>query len=1627
MRTQLIQKKAQIGSQVELTLTTGNQISGLLTEIGLEHITLDGARGEMTILVESIIAVQSLDNIDTFQSSSDTSDLDNQVNISDSSNSKPNKIEVPDSANLFSSEIEVSEDIDANTESEDSVKKRAETSEDAEESSGLVPEEGVASEDIDANTESEDSVKKRAETSEDAEESSGLVPEEGVASEDIDANTESEDSVKKRAETSEDAEESSGLVPEEGVASEDIDANTESEDSVDFEEQASEKLVEIENRFNVETQIAKLELRHPDLTFPAEELTGWQNTDVYAKWVQIKNKYDYAQKTDEFSVKFGRIQPIVAELKFLTKRFPNSSALKRVIAYFYSILDSWDEALHNYQKSAIQSGEIDDWFDVAVSALRLDKKELACYSLQKFFYGGSISNEPKTWCVYVDLLDRFNNLPAFRELCKTDEYGIAEEAIEILLDTASYLLKKRSFEALAIEIIQKRIKGESAKPLLEEAVQELDSQPTESYRQFLAKFMNDMITEEKPRPLTAKHANTAKQSIRTAPRKQSLEVQIWPDGEDLYKEAERADKIEKNLEKAEHLYQECIRRNIRHDSAIMDLAMVYVQLNLPNEAVTLLEGNRDKVKHTQRLDNLLATTVYPKAGKYEEVIELLNKTLKYGQNKEKRWQIFWQIANSYIRLRDYKSAENQFHQALKLRPDNIAMRRSLAFCFSQQKRYDKAEEILNRIQNTSPNPKTAELLEAIDEAKTTGEFTLDDDSFIPGPSDFSDELSEFTQFFLARCTFEGLRADRVAKRVRDGKYIGSEKDVKSDIERLANIAKELGPSSPRERSNYNLSAAKIYFDVKDNRESFYRYLCRSFASRGDAAVIENRDLDAVREWYCEALTVYDGARGHRKDDDGSGSLVNDADGSLVRYLYSTLGADRIPRPPKIPSISGAITEVIRDHSEGEKAFDAIAYLVSHSGYATNRILECLYTSSSLRKMALDYLKKMSIVPPHSVKRKSDFIQLWHELRRNQFSKARTISNDLRVLQTFELSAAWLEDNIRRIENIRSNLFFELDKQRVTELGKILDTALELCKQRAFGEREHRCKLLDGYCEDLLNHITENPTKLSVKDIHPIINVIQGEAKKHLEGLYETSKPQLTLRLAEGKESYVPVNRRIEVQIVVENEEGRMPADALKLVTQADKAFFQGAVPDIELAESLRGGKETQATLKVPLYLTDEALQSEAFSLPVYAEYGIRGGKRDRTPVENLSIRLYSEDKFEKIENPYATYAEGGIVGDANMFFGREELIKNIAQAIQGSRAQSKCVLVFGQKRSGKSSVLHHLKTLLLADKELLILDLKDIGSIQDPDSKVPLLYQILRRILTELEYAVADRINDGLSQLDILIPDDEEFYQHPAPLQYFQDTFVTLKRLFSQHKDWNNVKCVLLIDEFQYIYDRIIAGKIPESFMQNWKALLQANYFSAVLVGQDVMPKFKLRFPNEFGTTQDERVTYLNELDAIKLIEEPIRINDRQDGIRYRERAVPRILDLTAGSPFYIQIICNRLVEYMNVKRAELVTDADVEQVTDELVRGVNALGPDKFDNLINSGDTSADRIKDEDALKVLKDIADNSSKTDFCHRDRIGCKTNVPVDTILGDLEKRDVVKRREQSYQIQVGLFKEWLMVNG
>lgn len=1081
-----------------------------------------------------------------------------------------------------------------------------------------------------------------------------------------------------------------------------------------------------------------------------------------------------------------------------------------------------------------------------------------------------------------------------------------------------------------------------------------------------------------------------------------------PKGKNPYARAKQVQLIEKDPELAEELFRRAIQKNDNKESAVKDLAQLLDQLGRTGEAIELLKKYRDTIGDKQSIDNLL-TGLYSKAEFYDQAISLLNEKLQQAKTSARKIPLFWQIGNAYLRQEKYTQAEEQFRQILRLQRDNLAAERNLAICLFKQERFDEAEKILNRILNTSPDTRAAELLDAIKQAKQTGYFGKLDDIIVESTLSelyFSGEVSRFTQFFLDRCQFEGVKPERVH----------TQEFMRSDIRQLEDLATKLGTSRPRQRASYYLSASKIVSILEEGMEAnqFYRYLCRCFASMGDAAVIEGKHLDSARELYCEALAINDGDRTQQKQE-------QDAVNALVRFLYSILGQSQIPIKPRIPTVDDTLDFVFANHPEKDKALDAVAYLVSRSRYAANLILNRLYAKEySLRAMALEYLKNQGVYTGKQISNLGNFVQLWNELRRKRFDALRLISTEIRFIAGFEFTTASLEVRIEQIKKLGENLLFELDQRRLRQIQNILEIAADLCQQEKFSDQERLAEQIERNCQELLDEIESNPTKISIEEMYTVVETIQGKVRKWKEELYERSIPELSLHLP--IEAYIPDRNQLDVQVAVGNRVGCSPAESLELIVHPDETLFSVTKTEVKLYSSLEGGDSE--IIQIPLRVTEHALVSLAFSLPLYARYRTRSGDIVETQEYNFSIRLSSEDDFEEIDNPYAPYAESGIVEDPQMFYGREELIQNIARAIQN--AKTKSVVIYGQKRAGKSSILFHLKKKLQTDKSLLVLDWGNIGSIRDKHSQTPLLYQILWGILEQLQFAIEDKVDEGFTSPELPLPASFlEFYSHPDPLTFFNEIFGRYKRKTSKLADWQNVRIVLLIDEFTYIFDWILKDEISDSFMKNWKALLQKNYFSAVLVGQDYMPKFKLRFPNEFGTTQDERVTYLRREDAIRLIDEPIRIGGRQGESRYREQAIETIFALTAGSPFYIQIVCNRLVEYMNRKRAKFVTEADVKQIKNDLIAGVNALDIGKFDNLINSGDTSPDAIRDEDALKVLTAIALNS-RTGLCNRSNIACETRTPVGEILRDLVNREVIEQRDQNYRIRVELFKEWLMAH-
>jgi hypothetical protein len=239
---------------------------------------------------------------------------------------------------------------------------------------------------------------------------------------------------------------------------------------------------------------------------------------------------------------------------------------------------------------------------------------------------------------------------------------------------------------------------------------------------------------------------------------------------------------------------------------------------------------------------------------------------------------------------------------------------------------------------------------------------------------------------------------------------------------------------------------------------------------------------------------------------------------------------------------------------------------------------------------------------------------------------------------------------------------------------------------------------------------------------------------------------------------------------------------------------------------------------------------------------------------------------------------------------------------------------------------------------------------------------------------------------------------------------------------WDAPRIVLLIDEFTYLFEYIKEGIVPKSFMRQWKALLELGVFAAVVVGQDSMPKFKQAFPNEFGVTHDERISYLPPESAMELAQQPVSIEGQT---RYRGRAIDRLLEYTAGSPFYLQIMCDHLVRNLNRRRRPFVTEADVEQVARILTTGAGSLPIERFDPLITAAGESVAEASRDTYLKLLTSIAYATRVSEGITKHELALPEEQAG--LLKDLRERDVlITDAAGRHSIRVGLFSEWLRVN-
>ena len=1365
------------------------------------------------------------------------------------------------------------------------------------------------------------------------------------------------------------------------------------------------KLTIIEATFDSEIKNSILEISKPNFEIPSDIMnlqdSHSKKLEAISNWNWIKLKYDNAIKMGRLAPNSDELKAIILKTKNLSQsqRLINSSILCTYLGYFYYLNNDNTECLKTYIQAAKLSNESQDWLNIATVACGKSENEMACYTLEKVFVQVACteSQYEKAWYKFTGLIIQYSAYNSFRSILNNTSRILLKDEQQKIFETICYCLFKKNQQEIAKTQLCNSLINYDYKKISLDCLEVLPQYPISSYDSFKHNFESLPVKREilDPKP-TVIPAYVPKQFVL---KKQT----------DLLKEARNARDSEKNSEKAEDLFIQGIEKELDPNikvGAVRDLAsMLAQQMNKPEKAIQAIKKQcQDNVSEA---DLNLLYNFYYQLGEYEEAIKIQKELLKNTKQKDAKLTRYFNMAACYLRLNNYIEAETYYRNALNINPTHYTIKRNIALCLYKQGKIEEGKNILKKLIAEFSDAKSLELLENFENKN----FNEIDDIIIDTVGLVFENLDTFTNFYLSSCDWKYIDKNRLSE---EGKYIGDDKNKRFDIAKLENTAAALERRIAVERSNLYLHAARVLFDLSEIDNEFYIYMCKCFTSKGDNAVESGNSPDTVKTFYLAALKVYDSR--FFDENKSKKSEFADAIKSLCRFIYSFLGRDKIPLIAV--NIKDAIETVFSQHHDPTKIFEALCLIFARSPqYSINRVLKVIFENSDIKKLSLNYLNS-EININYDI-----FIELWKNKARKIIKIENELFEQLSLLRNFEIAEVWLHSGKERISKIINQVLFESDEDYLIGLQMLLDLCISLCKANSYDEKRNKFDDIEQKAIKFLEKIEKNPTKLSIEEIHPIVKNLVSTLIVYRNNHNQASKPELVISSAVAF-YHIKENNQIDLQVKIKNTaEGH--AEQVELIIENNNNFYDLIYSQIVAYGTIRGNdNETQI---IVLQLNPKVISTKAFTLRAHARFKTRQGEDIETLLQELPIQLGNDKDFVAIKpNPYAQWVSGGMVVDKSMFFGRSEFIKKAYSAICSNY---RSYVIYGQFRSGKSSILHHLEQELKNNSQILVAEIGDVGRLMDDYSPTPLLYQMLFSILREIDKSIQNKERIGLPKLGLFIPTSREFYGHPAPLDYFNELFDNVKEKFSNYAEWQEVRIVVTMDEFTYLYEKIVQGKLSQDFMKNWKGLLAANYFNVVLVAQDVFPKFRNKYDNAFQTMQHERVSYLNEIDAKALIDKPIHITiDGNSESRFTEKeAIDRICELTAYSPYYIQIFCNQLVDYINSEKQPYITKANVNIVKDRLLRGDKRLDNTTFTNLINDGDPSPEAILHSDLTKVLKKIAEHTKNDPYCSRNIINCKTQTDINEILKDLEDRDVIETHgEKGSRIRVGLFKEWLNEN-
>jgi hypothetical protein len=179
--------------------------------------------------------------------------------------------------------------------------------------------------------------------------------------------------------------------------------------------------------------------------------------------------------------------------------------------------------------------------------------------------------------------------------------------------------------------------------------------------------------------------------------------------------------------------------------------------------------------------------------------------------------------------------------------------------------------------------------------------------------------------------------------------------------------------------------------------------------------------------------------------------------------------------------------------------------------------------------------------------------------------------------------------------------------------------------------------------------------------------------------------------------------------------------------------------------------------------------------------------------------------------------------------------------------------------------------------------------------------------------------------------EDRGFTPPPIP-ECCENPVSTFERSFLEplHQAIGDRHLLILFDEFEELESAVRRGALDATVFNFLRHLIQHHqWISVIFCGTHRMEELASDYWNVlFNISLYRNIGFLEQTEAQRLIQEPV----AQYGMRYDDLALDKIWRVTAGHPYFLQLLCHSLVNRHNKTQRSYMTVADVNAALDEIL-----------------------------------------------------------------------------------------------